>query len=120
VDQDDDRIELAVRDWDWNHSPEALVREVLAVIRGPETIDRILSRLPSSARPRVVRELREEYGPHVDLSDESEQAWGMAAGAFTDPEEHRRRHAAFVQHAVRVAIPAIRTWLAAHADEQHD
>lgn len=113
MDQDALVLAEAMRSWNRFRSPRDFVWDVLPIIRGQESIDLILSQLPPKGRSWVVRELRTEYGPDVDLNGE----WGMAAGAFVDPEEHRRRHEAFVAHALGVAIPTIRAWLAAHPDE---
>jgi hypothetical protein len=61
----------------------------------------------------VIKELRSRFGPHVDLTG----GWGMAARAYIDIEQAKRDHEAFVAHANTVAVPAIRTWLAAHPEE---
>lgn len=105
----------ALRYWNKVRSPRDFVRDVLPIIRGPESIDWILAQLPHARdRAWVVRELRENYGPHLDLSDES--SWVLPGGSYADIEAVLRQHAAFVAHAVRVAVPAIRSWLAAHPD----
>jgi hypothetical protein len=113
MDRDLQTLEDALSYWNQVHSPRTFVVDVLPIIRDASSIDRILARLPANDRLRVIKELRSEYGPDVDLSGE----WGMAAAAYIDIEQAKLRHEAFVAHANTVAVPAIRAWLAAHPDE---
>lgn len=116
MDQDERVMAAALRDWERFRSPRDFLRTVLPIIRTPEDVASILSRLPpppSRARAWVIRELRERYGPHLDLSEDN---WGLAAGSYLDEQARLRRHAAYVAHAVRVAIPAIRSWLSTHPE----
>lgn len=112
VKTDDEILASAMRYWEQARSARTLALDLIPIIRTAENLDSILSQLSAQARAAAVREFRDGYGPSVDLTGE----WGMSAGAYTDPEAHRREHEQFVAHANGVAIPAIRAWLAAHPD----
>jgi hypothetical protein len=113
MDRDSQVLENALNWWHQVHSARTLVWDLLPIIRDPTSVEHILSRLPMKARALVIHELRTGYGPHVDLSG----GWAMAAAAYVDIEQARRDHEARVAHALIVAVPAIRAWLAANPDE---
>ncbi len=98
----------------YGHSTNLFLQAAMPLIRDTASIDRVLAALPEQQRSRVARHMFEAYGEHLGAAEAFD--WGLPMGSWVDGRERVRQHEAWVDHARRVAIPAIRHWLAEHPD----
>ncbi len=108
----EDALSSAVRIF--GRSPHGFVGEIMPLIRDSGSIDRILAALPDSLRAPVGHYIFVHYGE--DRGPIEGMEWPMLMGSAYDDRARDRAHDAWVEHARRIAVPAMRDWLRQHPE----